>query len=61
MFGFGADMSGLEADMSGFAYWSPARKPEMSGFSGRFECKEFFDDLHFTNSPNASPLIVRSY
>jgi hypothetical protein len=41
--------------MSSFAYWNPARKPDMSRFSGKLECEEFFDDLHFTNSPNASP------
>jgi hypothetical protein len=29
-------------------------------FSREFGSKEFFDDLHFINSPNASPLIVRS-
>jgi hypothetical protein len=46
--------------MSGFAYWNPARKLDMSGFSGEFGSKEFFDDLYFTNSPNASLFIVRS-
>jgi hypothetical protein len=47
--------------MSGIGYWNPARKLDMPGFSGKFECKEFFDDLHFTNSLNTSPLIVRSH
>jgi hypothetical protein len=51
---------GWGPDMSGFAYWNPARKPDMSEFSREFDSKEFFDDLHFTNSPNASPLIVQS-
>jgi hypothetical protein len=27
---------------------------------GKLDCKIFFNDLHFTNSPNASSLIVRS-
>jgi hypothetical protein len=35
--------------MSSFGYWNPARKSDMSGFSGKLECKEYFDDLHFTN------------
>jgi hypothetical protein len=46
--------------MSGFGYWNSARKSDMSGFSGEFGSKEFFDDLHFTNSLNASLLIVQS-
>jgi hypothetical protein len=41
--------------MSGIGYWNPARKPDMFEFSGKLECKEFFDDLHFTNSLNAPP------
>jgi hypothetical protein len=32
----------------------------MSGFSGKLDWKVVFDDLHFTNSLDASPLIVRS-
>jgi hypothetical protein len=47
-------------DMSDFAYWNSARKPDMSGFSREFGSRKFFDDLHFTNSLNASPLIVQS-
>jgi hypothetical protein len=46
---------GWGPDMSDIGYWNPARKPDMSEFSSKFECKEFFDDLHFTNSLNASP------
>jgi hypothetical protein len=46
--------------MSDFAYWNPARKLDMSEFSEEFSSKEFFNDLHFTNSPNASLLIVRN-
>jgi hypothetical protein len=44
-----------EPDMSDFAYWNLARKPDMSGFSGEIGLRKFFDDLHFTNSLNASP------
>jgi hypothetical protein len=32
----------------------------MSGFSGKLECDVFSDDLHFTNSLDAPPLIVQS-
>jgi hypothetical protein len=46
--------------MPGFTFWNLARKLDMSRFSGELGSKEFFDDLHFTNSPNASLLIVRS-
>jgi hypothetical protein len=46
--------------MSDFGYWNPARKSDMSEFSGEFGSKEFFDNLHFTNSPNAPSLIVQS-
>jgi hypothetical protein len=41
--------------MSSFAYWNPARKSDMSEFSSEFGSRKFFDDLHFTNSLNASP------
>jgi hypothetical protein len=47
-------------DMSDFTFWNPARKLDMSKFSGEFSSKKFFDDLHITNSLNASPLIVWS-
>jgi hypothetical protein len=47
--------------MSGFGNWNPVRKPNMSEFSGEFGSRKFLDDLHFTNSLNASPLIVNSY
>jgi hypothetical protein len=50
---------GWGADMSDFGYWNSARKPDMSKFSGEFGSRKFFDDFHFTNSPNASLLIVR--
>jgi hypothetical protein len=46
--------------MPGFGYWNPARKPDMSGFSGELRSRKFFDDLHFTNSLNAFSLIVHS-
>jgi hypothetical protein len=46
--------------MSNFGYWNPVRKPDMSEFSGEFGSRKFFNDLHFTNSLNAPPLIVRS-
>jgi hypothetical protein len=32
-----------------------------SDFSGKLDWKCVFDDLHFTNSLNASPLVVRSF
>jgi hypothetical protein len=51
---------GWGLNMFDFGYWNPARKPDMSGFSGEFGSRKFFDDLHFTNSLNAPPLIVRS-
>jgi hypothetical protein len=53
-------MFGLGAGHVWFRLLESARKSDMSGFSGMFECKEFFEDLHFTNSLNASHLIVRS-
>jgi hypothetical protein len=46
--------------MSNFAYWNLARKLDMFDFSSKLVWKIFFDDLHFTNSLNASTLIVRS-
>jgi hypothetical protein len=46
--------------MSGKRLWNVARKMDISGFSGKLVWKMFFDDLHFTNSPNASVLIVQS-
>jgi hypothetical protein len=48
----------LGPDMSGFGYWNPARKPDMSRFSREFGSKEIFIDLHFANSSNAPSLIV---
>jgi hypothetical protein len=27
--------------MSGFAYWNPVRRPDMSGFSGKLNWKVF--------------------
>jgi hypothetical protein len=32
----------------------------MFEFSGEIGSKKFLNDLHFTNSPNAPPLIVQS-
>jgi hypothetical protein len=46
--------------MSGMSLWSPAKGPDMSDRTGDFGGKIVFDVLHFTNSSNASPLIVRS-
>jgi hypothetical protein len=44
---------GWGPDMSSFGYWNPARKQDMSEFSGEFGSRKFFDDLYFTNSINA--------
>jgi hypothetical protein len=38
----------------------PVRNPDMSIFSGTFGSWIDFDDLHFTDSPNESPLILQS-
>jgi hypothetical protein len=46
--------------MSDKAFWNPVRNPDMSDFSGFFGLWIDFDNLHFTDSPNASPLIVQS-
>jgi hypothetical protein len=46
--------------MSGKTFWNPVKNPDMSDFSGIFGLEIDFDDLHFINSPNAPPLIVRS-
>jgi hypothetical protein len=53
-------MSGLGPNMSIYSLWNPVRNPDMSNFSGNFGLEKVFDDLHFTNSPNASALIVQS-
>jgi hypothetical protein len=53
-------MSGLGADMSGKTFWNPDRNSDMSSFSRIFGLEIDFDDLYFTISPNASPLIVQS-
>jgi hypothetical protein len=47
-------------NMSGNSFWNPVRNPDMSNFSRNFGLWIYFDVLHFTNSPNAPPLIVRS-
>jgi hypothetical protein len=44
--------------MSSSALWNPVRNPDMSDFSGTFGLEKVFDDLHFIDSPNVSPLIV---
>jgi hypothetical protein len=49
-----------EPDMSGNSFWNPVRNSDMSDFSGNFGFWIDFDVLHFINTPNASPLIVRS-
>jgi hypothetical protein len=41
--------------MSGKAFWNPVRNPDMPSFSGIFGLEIYFDDLHFTDSPNAPP------
>jgi hypothetical protein len=46
--------------MSGFAYCSSGSKLDMFRFSREISSRKFFDDLHFTNSLNASLLIVQS-
>jgi hypothetical protein len=46
--------------MSGQSLWNLAKGSDMSGLTGDFGGKIDFDDLHFTNSSNASPLIVQS-
>jgi hypothetical protein len=46
--------------MSGQSLWNPAKGPDMSGLTGDFGGKIDFDVCHFTNSPNAPLLIVRS-
>jgi hypothetical protein len=46
--------------MSGQSLWNPAKGLEMSGLTGDFGGRVDFDILHFTNSPNVSPLIVQS-
>jgi hypothetical protein len=51
---------GWGPEMFGFTFWNTTRKPDTLGFSGEFGSKEFFDDLHFTNSPNAFLFIVQS-
>jgi hypothetical protein len=47
-------------DMSGHSLWNPAKVLDMSGLTEDIYDKVVFDVLHFTNSPNAPPLIVRS-
>jgi hypothetical protein len=46
--------------MSGLALWNLVKNSDKSGLAGNFGDQIVFDDLHFTDSPNASPLIVRS-
>jgi hypothetical protein len=46
--------------MFGQGLWNPARGPDMSDLTGVFGGRIDFDVLHFSNSPNVSPLIVRS-
>jgi hypothetical protein len=50
-------------DMSRLGLWNPdkTQRPDMSRLAGDFGGKIDFDVLHFTNSPDVSPLIVRSY
>jgi hypothetical protein len=53
-------MFGWGKNMSGNSLYNPAKEPDMSDLTGDFGGKIDFNVLHFTNSPNASPLIVRS-
>jgi hypothetical protein len=46
--------------MSGKAYWNPVRRSDMPEFSSKLDWKCVFNDLHFTNLLDASPLIVWS-
>jgi hypothetical protein len=46
--------------MSGQSLWNPAKGPDIFGLPDDFGGKINFDVLHFINSPNVSPLIVRS-
>jgi hypothetical protein len=41
--------------MSGKAFWNPVRNLDMFDFSRTFGLWIDFDDLYFTDSPNASP------
>jgi hypothetical protein len=47
-------------DMSGQSLWNLAMRPDMSSLTGVFGGRIDFDVLHFTNSANESPLVVRS-
>jgi hypothetical protein len=47
--------------MSSKSLCNPVRNLDMSGFSGNFSLEKVFDDLHFTNSPNAFFFIVGIY
>jgi hypothetical protein len=47
--------------MSSQSLWNLAKELNMSGLTEDFGGKTDFDVLYFTNSPNASPLIVRSF
>jgi hypothetical protein len=47
-------------DMSRQSLWNPAMRLYMSGLTGVFGGMIDFDILHFTNSANESPLIVRN-
>jgi hypothetical protein len=53
-------MSGLGAGHVRQCLWNPVRNLDMSDFSENFGLEIVFDDLHFINSPNVSPLIVQS-
>jgi hypothetical protein len=47
--------------MSYQSLWNPVKWSDMSGLIEDFGGKIDFDVLHFTNSANASSLIVRSF
>jgi hypothetical protein len=46
--------------MSSQIFSNPVRNPDKLGYLGIFGLWIDFDNLHFTDSPNAPPLIVQS-
>jgi hypothetical protein len=54
-------MSRLGAGHVWLRHMESGQNPIYVQFFGKFGLEKVFDDLHFTNSPNASPLIVHSF